>query len=269
MKNKLVIVKLGGAAITDKNQEKTAYTDRILQIMEQLSLSTDPTIVVHGAGSFGHIYAKEYELTHGKSKNISLSDQLHGITITKIALQELNTSIIEGGLQAGLNCMTFPISTWAITDGSHHQQSVYIQPIARALKLGILPIIHGDICFDSSNGFRVVSGDRIISILAEYFKDYEMQVIFGSNVDGLFSEDPSFSTAELIPHLALDDFDEFLETAGDSAGVDVTGGMRGKLQQIRDILKFALRVDLINLNEPSRLGKLLLGEDVVKTTFSR
>ena len=56
--------------------------------------------------------------------------------------------------------------------------------------------------------------------------------------------------------------------AGDSAGVDITGGMFGKLTQIKEILEFGFDVKLVNIMQVDRLRKLLSGQEIVHSHFS-
>ena len=64
-----VVVKWGGGLITEKHAMKTVRPDILESLAEQidacLSAGTD-VILVHGAGSFGHLKAKQYRLADGK-----------------------------------------------------------------------------------------------------------------------------------------------------------------------------------------------------------
>lgn len=84
--NNVVIVKLGGSSITEKGKLETLNHEALRWIAETLAQvidssycfhSTDSSlddtlpkcsfILVHGAGSFGHLFAKQYGL-HGKTQ---------------------------------------------------------------------------------------------------------------------------------------------------------------------------------------------------------
>jgi len=54
------ILKIGGSILTDKNREMSARADEITRIAREISSSRSQDLVlVHGAGSFGHIPAKK------------------------------------------------------------------------------------------------------------------------------------------------------------------------------------------------------------------
>jgi len=58
-----VILKLGGSAITDKGAYEGIVKEAdLLRIAREVSGFKGKMIIVHGAGSFGHIYAKKYGL---------------------------------------------------------------------------------------------------------------------------------------------------------------------------------------------------------------
>jgi isopentenyl phosphate kinase len=95
--NNVVIVKLGGSSITEKGQYETVNDQALKWVAQTLASTTDSEfvfhsnglstisrgdtanakcsfIVVHGAGSFGHMSAKQYGL-QGKTVPPSQSDQ--------------------------------------------------------------------------------------------------------------------------------------------------------------------------------------------------
>lgn len=64
------LVKLGGAAITKKAQFETLDGEVLRVVCQQLAAGCQPagqadTIIVHGAGSFGHFQASEYGVSKG------------------------------------------------------------------------------------------------------------------------------------------------------------------------------------------------------------
>ena len=56
----MFIIKLGGSVITDKTKECTFKQKTMDSLSEQIKKSNKDTIIIHGAGSFGHILAKKY-----------------------------------------------------------------------------------------------------------------------------------------------------------------------------------------------------------------
>ena len=68
--DRLVFVKLGGAAITVKSEQRTALPDRIENLAGQIARAykNHPgmrLVIGHGSGSFGHFSAREYGTKNG------------------------------------------------------------------------------------------------------------------------------------------------------------------------------------------------------------
>jgi isopentenyl phosphate kinase len=71
---KLVVVKLGGAAVTIKDTLETLQVDALACTARQLAIvSTDtPCVVIHGAGSFGHHQASHYHVAQGGTDSLNV-----------------------------------------------------------------------------------------------------------------------------------------------------------------------------------------------------
>ena len=61
----VVVVKLGGGLITHKDKLCTVNSDVLESLAKQLSKSSKRLVIIHGAGSFGHLKAREYRLAEG------------------------------------------------------------------------------------------------------------------------------------------------------------------------------------------------------------
>lgn len=264
----MIILKLGGAAITDKNTENTCKPDIIEQVMSELG--GEQLIIVHGAGSFGHIDAKHYKLRHGFHPDIEKEEQLYGISMVKQNLKQLNSVICKSAISHGLKPFTLSISSMLLSDGDADEQ-FQLDTFQKCLDLGMMPIFNGDVCFDKTTGFRVVSGDRIIKLLVHYLrsKGKKPRIIFGTDVDGLYTKNPTKNLdAKLLKSIDYHELDEMIEKAGQSAGIDVTGGMQGKLQQIKEITSLGCDVYFVNITQKGRLKRMLAGNETIMSFFS-
>ena len=63
----MFLVKLGGSVITDKARYRVFNKDRVARLCSEIAESGKDVIVVHGAGSFGHVLAKRHSLQDGYS----------------------------------------------------------------------------------------------------------------------------------------------------------------------------------------------------------
>ena len=74
-----VVVKWGGGLITKKHEMKTVRTDVLDDLARQLEACLDAgvdVVLVHGAGSFGHLKAKAYRLAEGKVNDGNLPSEM-------------------------------------------------------------------------------------------------------------------------------------------------------------------------------------------------
>ena len=105
--NDIVILKLGGSVITTKSKPQTLNIQAIKNIAQVISNFDKPLIVVHGAGSFGHYFAKRFKISNQQTTSTRAIIQIHKSMIT------LNNSIIEIFNKYKINTLAFsPISIY-------------------------------------------------------------------------------------------------------------------------------------------------------------
>lgn len=163
-----VLIKLGGAAITHKDQLET-LNEKVLQAcmrhLAELYCMLGPRIVVvHGAGSFGHQQAAASGVAHG---GIAASARVrHGFAATRVAVTKLNARVVAALVDAGLPAVGIsPCGVWScsnrrlVTDGAN--------AVAEMLAAGLVPVLHGDAVRDHTLGCTILSGDLIVARLAE------------------------------------------------------------------------------------------------------
>jgi len=61
----MYIIKLGGSVITDKTKENCFKKKIVDNLAKAIKKAKQETIIIHGAGSFGHIIADKYRLNMG------------------------------------------------------------------------------------------------------------------------------------------------------------------------------------------------------------
>ena len=254
----MIIVKLGGAAITDKTRLSVIKRRAIASIARVLAKHRD-YIIVHGAGSFGHIPVKKYNLTGPiKSKR-----QLIGYSKTKASLLKLEIELVSILSKSQIPAAPVAASTCLMADHGRIVSQNF-ETVASMLKLGLVPCIGGDLVQDISLGASVVSGDQIAANLAIAFHAHT--IIFGTDVDGLFTANPKLNhKAKLISTLDLAGLKKWAEKAGPANVPDASGGMRGKLTEILPAVMAGIKVVIINLNTPSRLEAAMDGKTVKGT----
>jgi isopentenyl phosphate kinase len=259
LKRKLQILKLGGSVITHKDEYFSAYTENIRRLAMEISANKKPLIIVHGAGSFGHPVAKKYNISDG----LKTPDQLIGFSETHQSMTHLNQIIVDTLLDAGVPAFGLSASSMLITEDKR-LVNLDLGIVKRCLELGLVPVMYGDAVLDTEQGFAILSGDQLIVRLA-----IELQterVIFGSDVDGVFTANPKLDPeAKLLEKVSLGNM---TAEVGESTNTDVTGGMLGKLIEAEAAIKAGAEVIFLNANTENRVRSALLGEKVMGTLLT-
>ena len=98
----MFIIKLGGSVITDKSKKYSFRKEVADNLSKAIKKSNKKVIIVHGAGSFGHILAKKYELNSGHKND----RQLRGFSLTHTMVQKLNTMVLDSLHNNGIDAVS-------------------------------------------------------------------------------------------------------------------------------------------------------------------
>jgi len=260
----IIILKLGGGLLTDKNKPFSLREDVINRAIQQIVDSGEKIILIHGGGSFGHPLAKQYEILDGL--NASVKNQVLGLAETHEAMNRFNTIIIKKFIEKKFPAISIQTSNIFIKN-ARNILTQSIESIETCLNLDILPVLYGDIIFDINNSFSIISGDDIILELCKYIKNFQIsKVIFCMENNGLYAKINN-NDVKLISEIDVDDLKD-ISLADMGQKIDVTGGFKGKMGKIEEICKLKIPVQLINgLNENS-IFKALTNQEVIGTRIS-
>ena len=258
--DQLTILKLGGSAITDKARECTPDIPAIQRIADQLSNYNLPLILLHGGGSYAHPFVTRSSIDRGLRDR----SQLRSVAETEFYLSQLTRIICASLLLRNKFPVPFhPMSFVTLDDGK--VKRVLLDPIRKALRAGLLPLLHGDLVFDESQGIGVLSGDRLASLIG--LRLGASRVLLGSDVDGVYSENPkTFPNATLIPEVTSENFRLVLDASRGPSG-DATGGMGEKVRQALRLAKNGCECYIFNLREKNALARLLERDKINGTKF--
>jgi isopentenyl phosphate kinase len=253
----MFIIKLGGSVITDKLHKSTFEKARTRRLVSEIKEAGKRTTIVCGAGSFGHILAKEHNLHEGYRNE----EQLKALAEVQRDVRELNVMVMNAFLEEGINPVSLAPSSFLINDNGNIK-SIDPSPFKRYFDLGFTPITFGDVVLDEALKFSICSGDSLMLELAKAFKPEK--AIFVANVDGIFDSDPHVNkNAELLP--VVDE--EMLSTIkkSESSVDDVTGSIFGKLEVMFELAAFGTETIILNGMVESRLKDALRGKVVTCT----
>lgn len=241
---KIILLKLGGSLLTDKNRPFSIREDIVKTTIHQIIDAKVKLVLIHGGGSFGHPIAKKYNLSKGLDS--STPNQILGIAQTHQSMVKFNNYLINKFLELDYPVLSITPSSIFIKD-SQVIVTKSLDIIETALDLNILPILYGDIILDKQTSFAIISGDQIILELCEKLPNYSVsKVIFAMEADGLYISDKKNSeNCKLVTECYSNELDT-LNLANLGQKIDVTGGIRSKVEIIKRICKSKIPVQLIN-----------------------
>jgi isopentenyl phosphate kinase len=234
----LYVLKIGGSVVTKKATKDLIINKEIIKSAGQeikqwqIAHPNDKLILIHGAGGPSHHLAKEYSLTKGA---LNKKIRWQGSILSRIANQSLNLSILKTFVQSGLSVI--PIHTGSvIIQNNKSINSFNLKTLSLALKNDHIPLMYGEMVFDTKLGMTICSGDTIASFLTTKFNI--KKVFFATDVNGVFDKDPYLhNDAELIKKINFRDIFNRNISIKTSHNEDVTGGLRGKLKSFENISK--------------------------------
>lgn len=243
-----VILKLGGSVITDKGaNEGVIRKAELLRIAQEISEFKVKMIIVHGAGSFGHIYAKKYGLDR--------TFHPEGTIITHESVKKLAAQVVNALNSSGVRAVAVHPMCCTVCK-NRRIESMYLDNIKLMLEKGLVPVLHGDVVMDSELGACVLSGDQIVPYLAKELGI--KRVGLGSVEDGVLD-----NAGKPIPEITPEKFEYLKHYIKGSENTDVTGGMLGKVQELLELSKKScITSHIFNAGKEKNIYRFLNGEAI-------
>ena len=268
----LVFLKLGGSLITDKSQPYTprldVMRDLAVQVASALRSNTDLRLVIgHGAGSFGHVPAREYHTRDGlppqatplahRKRDENEDNYWKGFAEVWYQASSLNRFVMEALHKAEVRTMSLSPASSVIT--SIGKVAVWdTTPLRMALSAGITPVIHGDVVFDEVRGGTILSTEDLFMYLARALNPD--RILLAGLEPAVWADFPA--RTKKIERITPKNFEEVSAGVGKAAGADVTGGMESKVKQMLGLVQEVsdLSVQIFSGNEPGHLAQVLSGD---------
>jgi isopentenyl phosphate kinase len=236
-----VILKLGGSILTDKSAECAINRATLATIAAAVAAAeTEGVVIIHGAGSCGHPEAKRYHLDAGAA-----AGKTEVIYVTHRAVSGLNDAVVAAFREKGVAATGVHPLHVAVADKGR-LVAFECRHLRKMLALGMVPVIHGDVVMDLSRGACIVSGDQLVRYLAAALQI--SRVGLATDVPGVLDGGrvvPAI-TRRTVASLHI----------GDSKHTDVTGGMRGKIDELLGLADAGIGSDIFHV---SRVADFLAG----------
>lgn len=253
----IILLKLGGSLITEKSHPRTLRPETLARVAEEISsaLQEKPSlrmILGHGAGSFAHVSAKRHKTRQG----VKTPSQWRGFTEVWWDASTLNRFVMEALRGAGLPALSLPASA-SVTAQDGEVLKWDLGPLRAALSAGLLPVIYGDVIFDTHLGGTILSTEDLFAHLARQFQSRRM--LLAGIEPGVWEDFPNPSN--VIPEITQENFETFAPALGGSNATDVTGGMEAKVKQCLQLAQELpeLEIDIFSGDVPGVLQQAILG----------
>jgi isopentenyl phosphate kinase len=251
------LLKLGGSLITAKDRPRTLRPGTLSRLAAEIAsaIQKRPSlrlILGHGAGSFAHVSADRHRTREG----VSTPAQWQGFAEVWWDAATLNHLVIEALREAGIAAVTLPPSASVLArDGIVSRWD--LQPLKNALSSGLLPVIYGDVIFDSQRGGTILSTEDLFMHLARQLQPSRM--LLAGIEPGVWEDYPQ--RKRLIPQVTSHNLAKIAATLGGAGATDVTGGMRSKVEQCLVLSQEIsdLEIMIFSGDKPGTLLDVLLG----------
>jgi isopentenyl phosphate kinase len=261
---KLLLVKLGGSLITNKGKDFCARPRVISRLGKEIKLAKKnfpgKIIIAHGSGSFGHSVAAKFEIKDGFVNNKSLV----GLPLVADAAIQINRIVMEQFLKLKLPVVSFAPASMVFSSNKKLRQ-INSKILYKALEIGMLPVLYGDVVFDEKQGFCIYSSEMMLSILAKEAQPNfsDIKIIYCGNTDGIYD-----SSGKTIPQITPRSFRKLKRFITGSDQTDVTGGMLHKAEESLVLAKKGVETNIVNGNRVGELKKAILGKKTLGTMMS-
>lgn len=229
----LIILKIGGSVITDRRRDRPApRRETMARIAREVAHAWRARpmrlVLIHGAGSFGHPIVKRTGIHRG----LSSAAHRQAMGETQRLQTWLNAFFVRHLLRAGLPAFPCQASASSVTEHGRFV-SMDFRALEGLLAQGLVPVLYGVPSYDRAQGCAILSGDVLAIQLFRRFS--AAAVLHGTNVRGVFTADPARDPgARFLSSVDLRHGADLPAGFGGSPVVDVTGGLRNKLQQLQE-----------------------------------
>lgn len=260
-------IKLGGSVITFKDKPKTEDIKTIRMIAQEIKEALEKKklrlVIGTGGGSYPHPVAKKYEINKGMHRENSRT----GFALTQFSAAEINRIVVKEFLDAGIDAISMQPSAFEVNENGKIAR-IFPEPVENLLKLGMLPVVYGDIVTDTRQGCSISSTEKTLAALAE--KLGGKRIIMCADVDGVFTANPKDNpNAKLIEELTPKNFEAIKKGIAGSSATDVTGGMLHKVESMLELAHAGFECLIVNGKKPGVVKSVLLGEKVKGTRIHK
>lgn len=250
-----IVIKFGGGLITDKSTMCTpnyAVIDSLVDVVANCLDDDLRVIVVHGAGSFGHLRAKHWKLNQGYLPDYDFApqddcqSQEEAVSIVRKEMLTLNQIVLDAFAKRGISTHKLPPHEWARNTGSNFNGNI----TQLFNNNNSVEITFGDVVDCDEGSFGILSGDDLVVRICQDIPNVKRLIFAVKGVDGILKRPP-----EVADHNDLiEQWSPSIEYGGvHNSEIDVTGGIGLKAIRGSQVAASGVEVFIINGEQPQRL----------------
>lgn len=258
------IVKLGGSLITHKDGYCESNVDAIRDFGCAVAAAWPQVrgrlVVVLGGGSYGSGVVTRYGLRNS-------SDTWKPTDLGRMTMKmfDLLTTVASLWREEGVACFPFQTAAWVVAS-DRHRLNGFVEPILRVMTLGVVPLLSGDLVFDERSGFMICSSDRVPELLARHVPI--RRVVMLTDVPGVFDlTNQHEGEPSVLRTVNRENASRALAASGASKKVDVTGGMRNKVDAALRLAQLGVESVICDGRDPQVFREALLAPMPPGTIF--
>lgn len=266
-----VVIKWGGGLITDKTTICTPQLTTIDQLAMAVKKCVDDgvdVILVHGAGSYGHLRARHWRLNEGRvaegiSPDGQCTTQQEAVMCVRKDMLELNSHVCSALSALNIPTSVHPPHQWAKGTGANFSGNLD----RFAVSPGCVAVTFGDVVdTDDERLFGILSGDDLVYRLATEVPSVKRLVFAIGGVDGLLRVPPEQATSDDL----IEEWSPSIAFEGTHhSEIDVTGGIGLKAARGAQAAAHGVEVHMVNGGYADRVYNACMGLPVLGTRVVR
>jgi len=256
----LIFLKLGGSLITDKTQPRTARPVVLSRLATEIANACSQNfvqklIIGHGAGSYGHVPASKYCTRQG----VHTPQEWMGFSEVWWEAYALNRLVMDALHNSNLPVIALPPSTSVLAENGEVVAWNTSQIVA-GLNAGLIPVIHGDVIFDTRRGGTILSTEDLFTYLARQLRPG--RILLAGLEEGVWADYPTCT--RLLNHITPADLVDVAPALRGSTATDVTGGMASKVHAMVNLANEipGLEIMIFSGEKPGYVQEALCGKKI-------
>ena len=260
----MIFLKLGGSLITDKTAVSTIRPTTLRRLAGEIAAARAQNpdlrlLLGHGAGSFGHVAAAKHNTRDG----VKTAVEWDSFARVHASMTELNQFVIDALLKAGVPAISLQPSAHVQAENGRLTH-LTTAPIRAALDANLVPVVYGDVAFDSVRGGTIISTEELMVGLVDALQPSHL--LLAGETMGVYDQNKA-----LIPTITPANYAAIAPALRGSRGTDVTGGMASKVEEMLALIAAhpELTIRIFSGMEAGNVESVLVGNVDLGTAIKR